>query len=89
MYHNIFNRLLERAVGGDNVIYAIQSRFFASMFHCVDNIPHPVAQGLFAEALSRTLDGGLQRLISPSIMESSTLREIRSVSTAARLASEC
>jgi hypothetical protein len=78
-YSELFSRLLERAISGDNVIYAIQSRFFASMFHCVDNMPHPVAQGLFAEALSRTLDGGLQRYISPTIMPNSISREIRAV----------
>lgn len=78
---SLFNRLLDRAIASDNVIYAIQSRFFASQFQSVDNVPHPVAQGLFAEALSRTLDGGLQRTVSPSVMGSSILREIRSVSS--------
>jgi hypothetical protein len=35
--------------------------FFVSLFHCVDNIPHPMAQAALAEASVRTLDGGLHR----------------------------
>lgn len=50
------------------------------MFHSVDNVPHPVAQGLVADALSRSLDGGLHRSVSPSVLGSSILREIRAVS---------
>lgn len=75
----VFARLLEHAIHGDNVIYAIQSRFFASMFHSVDNIPHPVAQGYLAEAVTRSLDGGLHRSVSSSVMENPVLREIRCV----------
>ncbi|CAK9785573.1 unnamed protein product [Cutaneotrichosporon oleaginosum] len=76
-YCDLFSRLIDYAIHSDNVIYAIQSRFFGSIFHSVDNVPHPVAQGLVADALSRSLDGGLHRSVSPSALSSSTLREIR------------
>ncbi|KAL1413262.1 hypothetical protein Q8F55_001017 [Vanrija albida] len=77
-YYELFNRLIEHAVNSDHVIYAIKGRFFASMFHCVDNVPHPVAQGLFADALSRTLDGGLHRHVSAEIWGNPVVREVRS-----------
>ncbi len=78
-YCDLFSRLIDHAIHSDNVIYAIQSRFCGSMFHSVDNVPHPVAQGLVADALSRSLDGGLHRSVSPSVLGSSILREIRAV----------
>ncbi|GMK59945.1 hypothetical protein CspeluHIS016_0901620 [Cutaneotrichosporon spelunceum] len=76
-YCDLFSRLIDHAIHSDNVIYAIQSRFFGSMFHSVDNVPHPVAQGLVADALSRSLDGGLHRSVSSAVLGSSILREIR------------
>ncbi|BEJ12492.1 hypothetical protein CspHIS471_0209520 [Cutaneotrichosporon sp. HIS471] len=76
-YCDLFSRLIDHAIHSDNVIYAIQSRFFGSMFHSVDNVPHPVAQGLVADALSRSLDGGLHRSVSSTVLGSSILREIR------------
>lgn len=79
-YYDLFCRLIDHAIHSDNVIYAIQSRLFGSMFHSVDNVPHPVAQGLVADALSRSLDGGLHRAVSASVLESSILREVRAVS---------
>lgn len=83
-YYGLFCRLIDHAIHSDNVIYAIQSRFFGSMFHSVDNVPHPVAQGLVADALSRSLDGGLHRSVASSVLGSSILREIRAVSSAKR-----
>ena len=47
----------------DNVLNAVQALFLAGMFHCVDNIPHAIAQALFAEAAARCLDGGLHRCV--------------------------
>jgi hypothetical protein len=60
-YLPLFQRLRELAVNRDNVLFSTQSSFFISLFHCVDNIPHPIAQAALAEALVRTLDGGLHR----------------------------
>lgn len=60
-YHPLFRKFRDYAETRDHVIYAIQSHFIAAKFHCVDNIPHPIAQGLFATAVARCFDGGLHR----------------------------
>jgi hypothetical protein len=62
-YINLFDRLRQQAVNRDRVLPAIQSYFFAAQFHCVDNIPHAIAQGLLAQAIARCYDGGLHRYI--------------------------
>jgi hypothetical protein len=83
-YYELFNVLRHAADGGygarsANVVYAVQSLFFASLFHCVDNVPHPAAHGLFAAAFSRVLDAGLHRPVPPGVGDS-MVRESRSVS---------
>jgi hypothetical protein len=60
-YQPLFRRLRELAVNKDNVLYSTQALFYLSLFHCVDNTPHPMAQGALAEASVRMLDGGLHR----------------------------
>lgn len=83
-YYDLFNVLRHAADGGrgvrsENVVYMVMSLFFASLFHCVDNVPHPAAHGLFAAAYSRVLDAGLHRLVPPGVGDSIT-REARAVS---------
>ncbi|KIR29739.1 hypothetical protein I309_01224 [Cryptococcus deuterogattii LA55] len=60
-YFELFRQLRAQASTEDNVIQAIQSLFLAAQYQCVDNVPHQIAQGLFAEAAARLLDGGLHR----------------------------
>ncbi|GMK54821.1 hypothetical protein CspeluHIS016_0114070 [Cutaneotrichosporon spelunceum] len=81
-YYELYNVLRHAADGGygvrgANVVYAVQSLFFASLFHCVDNVPHPAAHGLFAAAFSRVLDAGLHRPGPPGVGDS-IVRECRS-----------
>jgi len=57
-------------VSKDNVIFSTQSMFFIALFHCVDNIPHPMAQAALAESSVRTLDGGLHRFVHSCIIAS-------------------
>lgn len=63
-YYHLFRQLREQAISRDNVIYSVQSLFFASLYHCVDSIPHPVAQSILAEAITRSVDGGLHREVT-------------------------
>jgi len=81
-YYELFSRLRQEAGhGGSNPVYAVQSLFFASMFHCVDNVPHPIAHALFAEAQARCFDAGIHRSI-PATVSDEVGHEMRSVSRA-------
>lgn len=62
-FYHLFKQLRDQAINRDNVIYSVQSLFFASLYHCVDSIPHPVAQSILSEAITRCIDGGLHREI--------------------------
>lgn len=76
-YFELFRQLRAQASTEDNVIQAIQSLFLAAQYHCVDNVPHQIAQGLFAEAAARLLDGGLHREISDIALGDSLEKETR------------
>ncbi|OWZ46704.1 hypothetical protein C356_02957 [Cryptococcus neoformans c45] len=76
-YFELFRQLRAQASTEDNVIQAIQSLFFAAQYHCVDNVPHQIAQGLFAEAAARLVDGGLHREISDIALGDSLEKETR------------
>ncbi|ORY82886.1 fungal-specific transcription factor domain-domain-containing protein [Leucosporidium creatinivorum] len=61
-YFALFRKLRDMAsLGHDDAVTAIQSLFFAAQYHCVDTLPHPIAQGLLADAIARCYDGGLHR----------------------------
>ncbi|GAA5874306.1 hypothetical protein JCM8547_007558 [Rhodosporidiobolus lusitaniae] len=61
-YYATFRRLREMAsLGSDDAVEAIQALFFCSQWHSVDTLPHPIAQGLFGDAVARVYDGGLHR----------------------------
>lgn len=79
-YFGLFRRLRDHAATSDNAIYAVQSLLLAGIYHAVDNVPHPIAQSLFAEAAIRCLDAGLYREITPMRAGDFNEREIRRVS---------
>ncbi|GAA5915180.1 hypothetical protein JCM6882_001130 [Rhodosporidiobolus microsporus] len=61
-YVAVFRRLRDMAsLGSDDAVDAIQSLLLCAMYHCVDTLPHPIAQGLFGDAVARVYDGGLHR----------------------------
>jgi len=57
----LFRQMRDQAMNRDNLIYAVQALFLVAHFQCVDNVPHPTATSILAEAAARCLDGGLHR----------------------------
>ncbi|ORY82885.1 fungal-specific transcription factor domain-domain-containing protein [Leucosporidium creatinivorum] len=69
-YFALFRKLRDMAsLGNDDAVEAIQSLFFAAQYHCVDTLPHPIAQGLLADAIVRCYDGGFHRTTSVALGE--------------------
>ncbi|KAJ9106703.1 hypothetical protein QFC20_004034 [Naganishia adeliensis] len=58
---SLFTRFRQQATNRDDTVIATQSYLLASMYHCVDHLPHTLAHGFLGEAVARCYDGGLHR----------------------------
>ncbi|GAA6042954.1 hypothetical protein JCM8097_000018 [Rhodosporidiobolus ruineniae] len=77
-YFTVFRRLRDMAsLGVDDAVEAIQSLFLCAQYHCVDTLPHPIAQGLFGDAVARVYDGGLHRATKHPGLGTSIALEVR------------
>lgn len=57
----LFTRFRQQAINRDDTVIATQTYLLASMYHCVDHLPHTLAHGFLGEAVTRCYDGGLHR----------------------------
>lgn len=60
-YHDLFKRLVDP--DHSNNLYELLGYFYASQFHCVNNVPRPLAHVYFSIAFARCIDAGLHRYV--------------------------